>query len=223
MDDIARQVAALKATEATLHNAFVPQLKRRQLGTILGAVGIHKSKHNRQDIDQMNHMTMSLRQDVDILLREEQLGPNGSAEPHFEDGGPDHFDESGGPDLDESGTGGDQHRLVRRQLGIILSPIALHKSRKDRKMLEELRPQIQALRFDCGRIKTAQDARLMVLRRGPIMRNMPTTVSIDLVSTNGGGRNGGVLSANDFRGPAHVRGPTVYDDGHHDTYGAPRY
>jgi len=149
------QVTQLMATERRLANG--PTLVRRQLGTVLGAVGIHKSKETRKKLDEMESEVTALRRDVNQLMAAEHIEvAMESAEmdqQQIEDAGTHaDVDEQGGDDAAPA------RRLERRFLGIILSPIAMDKARKDRDRLEALRAQVQYLQNDCERVRTRQDA-----------------------------------------------------------------
>jgi len=135
-----------------------PMLVRRQIGTILGAVGIHDSKKNRNVLQNLEAECDQMRSRTNDLLQAEGLAPG----------------------------------LQRRQLGIILDPIAIHKAHTDQKTITSIQNELAGINNDLGRIQAAQQTRMA-------QGSMPTTVNVvtsNSFSTNNG-YNGGVDAANE--------------------------
>jgi len=135
-----------------------PQLVRRQIGTILGGVGIHDSNKNRKVMQNLQAQCDQMRSQTDALLQSEGLAPG----------------------------------LQRRQLGIILDPIAIHKAHTDQKSISSIQAELAGINNDLDRIQSAQQVRMA-------QGSMPTTVNVITSNTYGanGGYNANVDSANE--------------------------
>jgi len=191
------EVTFLKGREQMLQGG--PRLQRRLIDTILGAVGIHKSKENRDLIVDMQHQVAGMRGDVNWMLQREHLGQESTSQlgdmgqqevgGERDDGTMEQQDdgltgpEESSPVTDDAAgvespsSNADQPQLVRRQLGLILTPIALHKAHTDRNMLNALVPIVDALQADCARIRTAQEARLRFGGAAGLVNNQVTVAS----------------------------------------------
>jgi uncharacterized protein YhaN len=170
------QLNQLQAQEQTLRGA--PVLVRRIIGTVLGAVGIHDSKKNRGQIQQMQQQVDSMRGQTDSLLQAEGLAP----------------------------------QLTRRQLGIILGPVAIHKAHTDANSLNQLQAELNGVIADLGRIQAAQQTRM----QGMAMSGPSQVFSTSIQNFNGGAPfNGDVDAANEANYP-----PTNYGNGYGSNNGA---
>jgi len=159
----------------------------------------------------------------------DQLGDMGQEETggEREDGAPEQQDdESTGTDesspatddaatLEEDSSNADQPQLVRRQLGLILTPIALHKAHTDQNMLNALMSKLDMLQADCARIRTAQEQRLRLGSAAGLVNNQVTVASAFTGANNRFSTpvalmasSSGVLAASDSRN-GWVTGPTV--------------
>jgi len=248
-----------------------PVLRRRQLGTVLGSVGIHKNKHVEQDMNYIRQDITFLRAGTNKLLEMEHLEQPGSAPhelgevnhdqdmAHMEGGDvnePFHDDEAGGEpaNIEESGpndapaveeaASDDKPHLQRRQLGIILTPIAMAKSKKQQQELQSLQDEAEHIRADLARVRTSQDVRMRLVGSGPgFMNNGPGFMNSGPGFMNRSPSslmavpvmnapilaprtlNNGVMGSFESRGP--INGPTSFSGpvgfprgGNHGSYGS---
>lgn len=187
------ELSQLQGREQILHT-HAPRLMRRQLGTLLGSVGIHKNKHNEETLHFVRNEVAFLRAGTNKLLEAEHLEHHGTA-PH-EQGETNHdqdiatdeasdepfpeeegaIEESSETDeaaaVDESSDAAPaegQPRLQRRFLGIILSPIAMSKARKQQHELQDLQREVEHIRADLARVRTSQDVRMRIMNGATIV------------------------------------------------------
>jgi hypothetical protein len=138
------------------------RLQRRQIGTITSSVAIHRSKKLRKGMDGLDQEIDALEHDVAALMDAEGL--HDEAAEHEEEGG-------------------EGRHLERRQLGLILGPVATHKNKKDKKRLLAMQDRVTHIHQNVDRCRAAIQSRLARTRRAPRSSF-----------------NGGVMSAGSERG-----------------------
>jgi len=158
LDTVERTVERLEATEQRIRG--LAQLQRRLIGTAVGAAGIHKSKKLRKHIMAMIEQVSGLRNRVNELMEAEGLAVTHTLE---------QFNLSG---KRKSRRQRRKERkaakhLERRQLGlgIILGPVAVHKAKHDRRMLEAIDAVIKSILEDAPLVERAQSTKFS--RGGP--------------------------------------------------------
>jgi len=166
-DSISVEVHQLESDVANLKvlQQSTMRLQRRQIGTITSSVAIHRSKKLRKGMDGLDQEIEALDHDVAACLEAEGL--HDEAAEHEEEGG-------------------DERHLERRQLGLILGPVATHKNKKDKKRLLAMQERVTHIHQNVDRCRAAIQSRLASVRRTPF--------------------NGGVMSAGSDRG----RRPSSY-------------
>lgn len=122
------------------------RLQRRQIGTITSSVAIHRSKKLRKGLDALDQEIDALEHDVAALMDAEGL--------HDETA--EHEEE-----------GGEGRHLERRQLGLILGPVATHKNKKDKKRLLAMQERVTHIHQNVDRCRAAIQSRLAHTRRAP--------------------------------------------------------